>query len=649
MKTPALCLGFAALILVAACATDETLTQSRDLLNQGRGDEALAMLERASREHPENRAYRAAYFRERDRLFEQWLAQADSLQIANALEPAEKLYRQVLRYDPVHARATLGLNRIETEKRHRVLIAKADALLKENKTGEAQALLAEVLNENPGQREALRLRRLIDEKTAASALAAPQLKSAITKPFSIELRDVDLRTVFEVLSRTTKLTFLFDRDVDAGRRTTIIVRDAPLEDVIRLILTTNQLEYQVVNETTAIIFPNTQQKLREYQELVVKSFYISNADVRQTANMLRTILKTRDVFVDEKLNLLVLKDTPNNIRYAERLIAAQDVAEPEVMLEVEVLEIDHNRLLNLGLQYPSTLAWSLVGGSGTTTTNPTTGATTATAGTPGVLTLSQWLSRNSSLVQLTFSDPLFLLSLQQQDGSTNLLANPRIRVKNREKAVIHIGDRLPVITTTAAASGSFVSQSVSYLDVGLKLEVEPVIYLDDDVGIKLGLEVSSITNTIQSPTGGTLTYQIGTRTANTVLRMRDGETQILGGLINDQDQRSANRVPGLGDLPVLGRLFSSTNQNNTKSEVTLLITPHIIRGLRRPDARITEFSAGTEPPPGTSSLGGPIAPAQPFIPPPAPTPTTPPAAQTTPAQPQGNTMAPFGGMQAPQR
>src|SRR6185295_8988906 len=212
---------------------------------------------------------------------------------------------------------------------------------------------------------------------------------------------------------------------------------------------------------------------------------------------------------------------------------------------------------------------------------------------------------------------LFLLSLRQEDGSTNLLANPRIRVKNREKASIHIGDRVPVLTTTAAAAGTFVSQSVNYLDVGLKLEVEPLIYLDDDVGIKVGLEVSNITNTIQSPNGGALTYQIGTRTANTVLRMRDGETQILGGLINDEDRRNASRVPGLGDLPVLGRLFSSHSHNTAKTEVTLLITPHIVRTLARPDARTVEFSAGTEPPLGVTPLGSFGAPA-PFIPSPAP-------------------------------
>lgn len=654
MRTAALSLGVAACMLLAACAADPVLTQSRELLDQGRGDEALGMLERASREHPENRAYRSAYFRERDLLFAQWLAQADSLQVANALEPAEALYRRVLHYEPKNPRATSGVERIEAEKRHRALVARASDLVKAQKDAEARALLAEVLDENPQQRDARRLLRNIEERTVKSALAAPRLKSTITTPFSLELRDVSLRTAFEVLSRSTGLTFLFDKDVHADQRTTIIVRDARLEDVIRQILTTNQLEYKVVNETTALIFPNTQQKLREYQELVVKAFYVSNADVRQTANMLRTILKARDVFVDEKLGLLVLKDTPDNIGYAERLIAAQDLAEPEVMLDVEVLEVGYNRLLQLGLRYPSTLAWSLVGGNTTTTTNPATGLATTSPGTPGVVTLPQWLSRSSSLVQLTFSDPLFLLSLRQQDGSTNLLANPRIRVKNHEKATIHIGDRVPVITTTAAATGSFVSQSVSYLDVGLKLEVEPRIYLDDDVGIKIGLEVSNITNTIQNPNGGTLTYQIGTRTANTILRMHDGETQILGGLISDEDRRTADKVPGLGDLPVFGRLFTSNNRTNDKTEVTLLITPHIIRNLMRPDARTMEFSAGTEPPVGASPLGMIGAPVQPFIPAPA-TPPQPasqspqPSSGAAPAQPQGNSMVPFGGVQAPQR
>src|SRR5206468_1593997 len=163
------------------------------------------------------------------------------------------------------------------------------------------------------------------------------------------------------------------------------------------------------------------------------------------------ILKTRDIFIDEKLNLLVMKDTPNAIRLAEKLIAAQDIAEPEVMLEVEVLEVGYNKLMALGIQFPGSAAVSLVGGA------TAAGGT----GTPGVVTLPELRSRNEELVRLTFTDPLFLLSLRQTDSRTNVLANPRIRVRNKEKAKIHIGDRVPVITTTSAVSGGFVSQSES--------------------------------------------------------------------------------------------------------------------------------------------------------------------------------------------
>jgi len=225
-----------------------------------------------------------------------------------------------------------------------------------------------------------------------------------------------------------------------------------------------------------------------------------------------------------------------------------------------------------------------------------------------------------------------------------VLANPRIRVKNKEKARIHIGDRVPVITTTAAATGGFVSESVTYLDVGLKLEVEPLIYLDDDVGIKIGLEVSNIAKEVKSVTSGTLTYQIGTRNANTVLRLRDGETQILAGLISDEDRRSAQRVPGAGDLPVIGRLFSSTRDNLTKTEIVLLITPRLVRTLARPDARSVEFAAGTET--STGAAPGVVPPVFVPIPQPQITPGTTPAVPSAPAKPapSGSDQVPFGGV-----
>ena len=624
----------ACLALLSACAsikTDPVVEESRTLLGSGHGEEALARLDQAQREYPEDRTFRTEYFHERDLLIGQWLAQAQTLSAASQFAAAAELYRKVLKYDAENVRAKNGLSQLDIEERNRAVLNEVQDLVKAEKYREAEEKLGPLLSANRNNREAQRLQRQIEEKTAKPAVA--QLKVQGTKPISLELRDVPLRSAFEVIGRAANVNFMFDKDVKADQKTTIVVKDARIDEAIRLVLTSNQLDYKVLNETTALVFPNTPQKQRDYQELVVKSFYLANADVKQTATMIRTILKTRDVFVDEKLNMLVMRDTPKAIRLAERLIAAQDIAEPEVMLEVEVLEVGANRLLDLGLKFPDSVSAGVQGA----------------AGVPGQISLPEYLNRNSGLVRLNFSDPLFLLNLRQQDGRTNLLANPRIRVKNKEKARIHIGDRVPVITTTAAVAGGFVSESVSYLDVGLKLDVEPIVYLEDDVGINIGLEVSNIVNTVRGSTGNTLAYQIGTRNANTVLRLHDGETQVLAGLINDEDRRAASRVPGLGDMPVLGRLFSQTSDTRNKTEIVLLLTPHIVRTIERPGPRTTEFSAGTE-----TSVEGPavvgtgpspmIVEPQPARPPqrPAPAPTPAPA-------PPGSTMVPFGGVQQQQQ
>jgi len=630
--------ALAACVLLAACATEPVyLTEARKHIEEGRGEEALAVLDKAYKDDPGNYAARNEYFRQRDFLAAQWLAQAETLRLAGQFELAEALYQRVLKQNAANPRARAGLAQVEADQRHRAIVAAAEKLVKAEKYPEAQDVLRPVLAENPQHREAQRLQRRIDEKLVKPAISTIRLKTSTTKPISLELRDVSLRSAFDVLSRASGVNFVLDKDVRADQKTSIVVKDAAIEDAIQLILISNQLAQKVLSENTVFVFPNTPQKLREHQELVVKSFYLANADVKQTANMIRTLVKTRDIFIDEKLNLLVIKDTPNAVRLAERLVAAQDLAEPEVMLEVEVLEVASNRLLELGLQFPDSVAWSLVGA----------------AGTPGTVTLPEWLNRNSGLVQLTFTNPLFLLTLRQTDGSTSVLANPRIRVKNREKARIHIGDRVPVITTTAAATGGFVSESVSYLDVGLKLEVEPLIYLEDEVGIKVGLEVSNIVKEIKGTSSNTLAYQIGTRNANTTLRLRDGETQILAGLISDEDRRTASRVPGVGDLPTVGRLFSATKDTVAKTEIMLLITPRLARTLARPDVRSLEFAAGTEAATGAPPLGaGLVAPVQqPFVPqPPSGQPAKPTAAPPTPQPPSpaivpGVEMVPFGGVQ----
>ncbi len=655
--------SIAAILFLAGCLTNPAIKAAREHFDAGQSEEGLGILDKAVRESPDNLAYRSEYFRQRELAITQWLAQAETLRLSGQYDAVTALYRRIQKHDSQNARAQAGLAGLDAERRHRTVIANTERLIKENKFVAANDALRPLLNENPVHRDARRLQREIDEKTLKPAIVTPQIKTTSTKPITLELREVTLRSVFDVIAQTTGLSFVFDKDIRADQRITISVRRATPEELIRLVLSTHQLDQKLINETTILVYPNTPQKQREHQELVIRAFYLTNADVKQTANMLRALVKTRDIFIDEKLNMIAIKDTPNAIRIAEKLIAAQDLAEPEVMLEVEVLEVSSNRLLDLGLRYPDSVAWSLVGSGSTTTTTSTGATTTTTGGTPGVLSLAEWLNRNSGLVRLAVTNPLFLLSLRQQDGATSVLANPRIRVKNKEKAKVHIGDRVPVITTTAAAAGGFVSESVSYLDVGLKLEVEPLIHLRDEVGIKVGLEVSNIVREIRSTTSNTLTYQVGTRNATTVLRLKDGETQILAGLISDEDRRTANRIPGLGSLPIVGRLFSDTHETRGKTEIVLLITPRLLRTVELPDNRMIEFAAGTEastgalpttsgmsPVPGAPVQRQPQPTLQPMQKPTPPFPltpgTTPQAAPpTSQSQPAAQPMVPFGGLQ----
>lgn len=587
-------LAFAASVALLGCASNDTVSTAQRLVQEGKAEQALEVLKSAMREDPSNEEYRAQYFRQREIVVTQLLAQAEAPRVP--IESADALYRRVLALDGSNARAMAGLQRLQTRKRHAALVAEAEGL----KAKDAEAALARlrlVLSQDPNHREARALQRQLLEQQASARLERPALKSRLTQPISLELRDVPIRSVFEIITGVTGINFMFDKDVRPELRATVFVKDTDIEDVIRSVLMTNQLETRIINEKTVLVYPNTPAKAREYQELVVKTFYLTNAEAKHALNLIRTILKTRDVYVDDKLNMLVMRDTPENVRMAERLIVSQDLAEPEVVLEVEVMEIKRSRFTELGIQYPNQFTVLNLASSNTVTTS----AGTVVATTPQVvtnpLTLETLRNVNSSRIGIT---PL-VANLRKEEGDANLLANPRIRVKNRDKARILIGDRVPVITTTATANVG-VTESVNYLDVGLKLDVEPSITLDDDVVMKVSLEVSSIVREIKSSTG-TLTYQIGTRSASTGLRLRDGETQALAGLINDEDRKSANKIPGLGDLPVIGRLFSSHRTDATKTEIILLITPHIVRNLLPPESAYTDFTSGTEMSTGSGALG----------------------------------------------
>ncbi|WP_310451866.1 secretin and TonB N-terminal domain-containing protein [Sulfuritalea sp.] len=561
---------------LAGCANDATFRRGQELLAGGDTVEGLATLQQAMREAPDNHEYRNAYFRQRELQIGQMLAQADTARQAGQGQIAEATYRKVQEIELNNERARAGLAAIEMDKRHRDRLVDAEALLKAGKVEAADTAIRSILSENPAQREARQFKRRISERSVADDERSPTLRAGFARPVSVDLRDAPVKTAFDLLSRASGINFVLDKEIRPDTKTTLTVKNTPVEDVLRLIITTSQLDYKVLNDNTLLVFPNSASKIKDYKDLMVKGFYLAHADAKQIANTIKTLVKTKDLIVDEKLNYIAMRDTPEAIRIAERLIAAQDLPEPEVLLELEVLEVGVNRLMELGIRYPEQVSYSVVGADNVA----------------GTLRLPEWQNRNSSLVRMSITNPALILNLRKTDSDTNLLANPRIRVKNREKAKIHIGERVPVITTTSTANVG-VSEAVSYLDVGLKLEVEPNISLADDVAIKVGLEVSNILETI-TRASGLQTYRLGTRNATTALRLRDSETQVLAGLIQEDERRSANKVPGLGDLPILGRLFSSNNNTNIKTEIVLLITPRIVRNLSPGEAGTTGYFSGTE-------------------------------------------------------
>jgi len=587
MARPPALLALLSCCLLVSCAGWRAYTQGREMMAAGDSVGALTKLEQAVKAAPKNFEYRQTYEQDKALVVARWVSEGDLFRGSGELDKAEADYLRALRYDPANKAAQAGMASIEQRRKNLVAIQDARADVDAGSLDQAEQTLKAVLAQDPELVEARTLlSRIYEKRAAAAASAPPVLKSTFSKPITLEFRDATLKSVFEVISRTSGINFVFDRDVRADSRTSIFVRNSSLDDVVRLILVTNQLDRKLLNENSVLIYPNTPAKQKEYRELVVRSFYLANADVKQAVNLVKGMVKTQDVFIDEKLNLMVVKDTPEAVNVVDRLVRSLDLAEPEVMLELEVMEVSRTRLQTLGVQWPTSLSYGNPALS--TGSTPGTGGTTPPANIP--------LDSTKGLVWFT-ANPAVVVNLLATDSDNRLLANPKVRVKNREKAKVHIGQKVPVITTTSTANVG-VSSSVSYLDTGLKLDVEPNIYLRDEVAIKVGLEVSNITQTLN--VSGTVAYQLGTRNAATVLQIKNGETAILAGLIQDDDRVSAQKVPGLGDIPIVGRLFRNQTDDREKTEIILLITPRIVRSINWPQSAVLDTPVGTD-----SSIGSP--------------------------------------------
>ncbi len=567
-------------MLVVSCASSRLHSQGLDEYDRGLYEAGLQKLQQALASDPGNMVYKLDLQGRREEAVQKLIAAGDKARAAGDASSALADYKRVLAIDGGNDRAAKGVSGVASDMNHAQNVGEAQKSFERGDVDDASTLLRSVLSEDPNYAPAVALRAKVDAARGPIAVT-PRLHTRDNRPVTLQFRDALTKMVFEVLSRQTGINFIFDKDVKSDGKTTIFVQDVPIEQAIDLVLGQNQLARQVLSENMVLIYPNTAAKQKDYQDQIVKTFYLNTATPKDVEGLLKTVLDAKTLVVNERANAIVMRDTPENVRMAEKLVASIDIAEPEVMLEVEVLEITRSRMQQLGITYP----------------------TSATLATPTGMVINDLHQQNGSTISVT---PLSVtLDALKTTGNSNVLASPRIRARNKEKAKILIGSRVPTITTAVSPTGlgntTIANTQVQYLDVGLTLDVEPTIYADNDVAIKINLEVSSIVNTVN--VGQTRAYEIGTRNATTLLQLKDGETQILAGLIKDSDTSSASKIPGLGDIPLIGRLFSDHHADKEKTEIVLSITPRIIRAMRRPSSDTTEFWYGTESRSGMAPLG----------------------------------------------
>jgi general secretion pathway protein D len=406
------------------------------------------------------------------------------------------------------------------------------------------------------------------------------LPQGVHMPASLTFRDASSRDVFTAIARLSNISLIFDtafRDAPV----TVDLRNASLEDALNTVAGATRTFFRVSAPHTVVVVPDTPAKRREYEEEVVRTFYLSNADLKETMDLLRLVLDARRISPTTATNALTIKDTPERIAAAGRVLSAIDKARPEVIIDVELLEVDRTRLSEYGLQIASPGSPGL------------NGSVSIASDSAGAITLQALRNLTASDVLLT-NLPALYYRLLKSDSNTRTLANPQLRTTEGNPATARFGERVPVPVTTFApiATGGTPQQpitSFNYENIGVNIDITPRMHHDDDVSLALTVSITNISGT---GFGGLPTF--GNREIKTVIRLRDGETNMLAGLIRDEERNSLDGIPGLSDIPLVGRLFAHSTKTSQQTDVILTLTPHVIRILDLTEADLRPFRVGRD-------------------------------------------------------
>jgi general secretion pathway protein D len=574
-------------VLLGGCAGSRAFQRGDQHAKDGEWDLAVKEYRDALKSNPQDIEYRSALLRAEETAANQHYKRARNFLKERKLDQAIIELQQAIYLNPTNS-AIQGalktvLNMKQAEEHYRAALTFQEL----NRLSEAVNELNRSVELDPENAKYIdALEKLQKKRSEAEPDEALTLVS--DKPVTLNFKNTNIKEVFELLSKLSGINIMFDEEIKA-QPVTVFVKDVSFQYALNLLLSTNKLFMKKVSADTIIIIPKTKAKMDQYQDLVMKTFYLNNAKSKDMVNLLRSMLDTKKVYVNEVLNSITVRDTPEKIQLVDKIIAANDLKEAEVILDVEILEISRTKALSYGWNFqPGLTVGASVSGTKLTPDNPSISNVGVTQG----ISLSQFRSATSDNIVLTL--PSLLLTLIKQDSDAQTLANPRVRVLNNKQAKFHIGDKIPIQTSTVQSTATVaVTSTFEYKDVGIKLTIDPNVHLSNTVTLKMNLEISSLGDAIDFG-NGQKQYKFGTRNVDTTINLRDGETVIIGGLIKDEERKSSNKIPFLGDIPVVGKLFSRNDDGTIKTDILMSITPNIVRPLELPDKEHQSFWSGTE-------------------------------------------------------
>jgi len=431
------------------------------------------------------------------------------------------------------------------------------------------------------------------EDAAAPAI----LKPVSNEPLTLHYAE-DSKNVYQAIGKAAGINVLFDPDYN-GKRIQIDLNNVSLLDALRIVGTQSSTFWRPITENTIFVAQNTRAKRTELDEQAVQTFYLSNAwqtnDLNDVQTALRNVVTNAKVYGVPSQNAIVMRATPDELMLAQKVINDLDKARPEVVVDIAIMEVNKDKLRNIGLSWPGSISFALQPPQTSTSSTTTTTTTDTTANSTTGLTLNNLGNLNANNFAVTVSAATANLLIS--DSDTKVLQNPRIRATDGQKATMKIGSKIPIATgsyqtgAATAITSSLVNTQFQFQDVGVQIEMTPTVHFDHDVTLKLKIEDSSVSGS--STISGVTEPIIAQKTSEQTIRLKEGEATILAGILNKQDIMSSSGIPGLSELPLLRYIFGSKSHEVIDNEVVFVLIPHVVRGQEITPLNLRRIDTGS--------------------------------------------------------